>query len=209
MGLDPIFSLVLNPKPMNLPLNFPNPTLSLPQHHRVFWGKTLALCLAVMLLAIATLVPPAQAAPLSPQPPAALGIFKQVFAGTAPDDLGVNQGRLKACPPSPNCVSSQVSDPDHAIAPLTYNQETTTAKALLVEVLGVVPGTVIVEETADYIRAESSSKLLGFVDDVEFFFPSDRPVIEMRSASRLGQSDLGVNRRRLEQIRFALADLGI
>ena len=74
--------------------------------------------------------------------------------------------------------------------------------------LGVVPRTTIIEETEDYIRVESSSRLLGFVDDAEFYLPADEKVIHVRSASRLGESDLGVNRRRLEQIRLAFKDLG-
>ena len=73
----------------------------------------------------------------------------------------------------------------------------------------MVPRTQIVTETDDYVRAASESRLLGFVDDLEFYLPADTNTIEMRSASRLGESDLGVNRRRLEQIRLAMADLGV
>lgn len=139
---------------------------------------------------------------------AALPGMSALFAGTAPD-LGVQDGQLQACPPSPNCVVSQNGDEIHSIEPIVYQRDRATAKATLVKVLGVVPRTTIVTETEDYIRAASESRLLGFVDDVEFYFPSDTNVIEMRSASRLGESDLGVNRRRLEQIRLAIADLGV
>jgi uncharacterized protein (DUF1499 family) len=107
-------------------------------------------------------------------------------------------------------VSSQIeieSDALHGIAPLIYRGDLDTARNLLVEILGVVPGTTIVEEDDNYIRAEAHSRLMGFVDDLEFYFPADSQTIEVRSASRLGESDLGVNRRRLEQIRLALADL--
>ena len=62
------------------------------------------------------------------------------------------------------------------------------------------------EQTDDYIRTQSTSKIMGFVDDAEFYFPTDIKVIHWRSASRLGESDLGVNRRRLEQIRLAFND---
>ena len=75
--------------------------------------------------------------------------------------------------------------------------------------LSVVPRTEVVTQTDDYIRARSTSRLMGFIDDVEFYFPTDKKEIEMRSASRLGDSDLGVNRRRLEQIRLAMADLNV
>jgi uncharacterized protein (DUF1499 family) len=90
---------------------------------------------------------------------------------------------------------------------LTYPGDFPTAKAQILKILSVVPRTTVVEQTDDYIRAESTSRLMGFVDDLEFYFPPDQAVIEWRSASRLGESDLGVNRRRLEQIRLALADL--
>jgi uncharacterized protein (DUF1499 family) len=69
-----------------------------------------------------------------------------------------------------------------------------------------VPDTKIVEQKDNYIRTESRSKIMGFVDDAEFYFPEDDNIIQWRSASRLGESDLGVNRRRLEQIRLAFED---
>ena len=75
--------------------------------------------------------------------------------------------------------------------------------------LGVVPGAAVVADKPNYIRAEFTSKLMGFVDDGEFYFPAEEGVIQVRSASRVGESDLGVNRRRVEQIRLALADLGL
>ncbi|MGF1515738.1 MAG: DUF1499 domain-containing protein [Elainellaceae cyanobacterium] len=142
------------------------------------------------------------------QPPAALPGFKQVFAGT-PKQIGLKGGTLSPCPDSPNCVVSQTADPDHAIAPIAYQTDRETAYATLLDILSVVPRTEIIEQDDSYIRAESSSRLMGFVDDVEFYLPSEQNVIHMRSASRLGESDLGVNRRRLEQIRLAAQDLGL
>jgi uncharacterized protein (DUF1499 family) len=131
-----------------------------------------------------------------------------IFKGSVPENLGVHDGKFAPCPSTPNCVISQGSDSTHEIAPLTYNTDRETAKQLLLKVLGVVPRTTIIEETEDYIRVESSSRLLGFVDDAEFYLPADEKMIHVRSASRLGESDLGVNRRRLEQIRLAFKDLG-
>lgn len=131
-----------------------------------------------------------------------------LFAGTPPE-LGVQDGQLAPCPDSPNCVVSQNADADHEIAPLTYTQDRETARETVLKVLTVVPRTQVVEQTADYIRFESSSRLLGFVDDGEFYFPADENLIQVRSASRLGESDLSVNRRRIEQIRLALQDLGV
>lgn len=128
--------------------------------------------------------------------------------GSVPTNLGVHDGQLSPCPPSPNCVVSQESDETHQIEPISYQTDLKTAKETLLKVLSVLPATEIVEETEDYIHTESHSKLMGFVDDGEFYFPADEKVIQIRSAARLGESDLGVNRRRLEQIRLAMEDLG-
>lgn len=117
-------------------------------------------------------------------------------------------GHLSACPTSPNCVVSQDGDADHTIDPITYKSDRTTAKETLLKVLSVVPRTKIVEQTEDYIHTESTSRIFKFVDDAEFYFPQDENVIQVRSASRVGESDLGVNRRRIEQIRLAMQDLG-
>ncbi|HEY9889636.1 MAG TPA: DUF1499 domain-containing protein [Candidatus Obscuribacterales bacterium] len=131
-----------------------------------------------------------------------------VFAGETPT-LGVKDGALAACPASPNCVVSQTADDAHYIEPIAYSRDRAAARDLLIKVLGVVPRTEIVTQTDDYIRVRSTSRLMGFVDDAEFYLPPDESVIHLRSAARLGESDLGVNRRRLEQIRLALQDLGI
>lgn len=131
-----------------------------------------------------------------------------VFTGT-PAALGIEDGHLSSCPASPNCVVSQgETDEEHGIAPIEYSSDREAARELLLKVLTVVPRTEVLEETDDYIRFESTSRLLGFVDDGEFYLPEEEAVIHMRSASRMGESDLGVNRRRLEQIRLAMADLG-
>lgn len=139
---------------------------------------------------------------------AALPIVKDIFAGTSPD-LGVDDGSLSPCPKSPNCVVTQNADESHSIVPIAYRTDLDTARETLLKVLSVVPRTEVTAQTDDYIRAQSTSRLMGFIDDIEFYFPTDRKEIEMRSASRLGDSDLGVNRRRLEQIRLAMADLNV
>ncbi|MBW4641497.1 MAG: DUF1499 domain-containing protein [Goleter apudmare HA4340-LM2] len=123
--------------------------------------------------------------------------------------LGVDNGHLTACPASPNCVVSQDGDAKHSIDAIAYHVDREKARETLLKVLGVVPRTEIVEKTDDYIHALSKSRIFQFVDDVEFYFPADESVIHVRSASRLGDSDFGVNRRRIEQIRLALRDLKI
>ena len=124
-------------------------------------------------------------------------------------NLGINDSHLSPCPESPNCVVSQNGDEKHSIEPITYSTDRETAKKTLLKVLTVVPRTEVIKSDDDYILAESKSRIFSFVDDVEFYFPEGENVIHMRSASRVGESDLGVNKRRLEQIRLAVKDLGI
>lgn len=127
-----------------------------------------------------------------------------VFAGKRPNNLGVRNGKLAPCPNSPNCVSSQSSDAAHKIAPLTFTSTPENAIAALKSVIESLPRTKIITESKDYLYAEFKSALLGFVDDVEFYLDRNANVIQVRSASRLGQSDLGVNRQRIETIRAKL-----
>nr|WP_263858287.1 DUF1499 domain-containing protein [Waterburya agarophytonicola] len=131
-----------------------------------------------------------------------------IFTHPAMAAIGLNNGQLSSCPQSPNCVVSQNGDEEHTIAAIPYQGDRATAKKTLLKVLSVVPRTEIVEETDNYIHAESTSRIFKFVDDAEFYFPEDKNLIQVRSASRVGESDLGVNRRRIEQIRLAMEDLG-
>lgn len=127
------------------------------------------------------------------------GLFS--FAGTRPDSLGVKNGRLLDCPGTPNCVSSQSTDPKSQIAPLAYTDSPQQAIARLKTVIEAQPRTKIIASEGNYLYAEFTSALMGFVDDVEFYLDEAANVIHVRSASRLGQSDLGVNRKRVETIR--------
>jgi uncharacterized protein (DUF1499 family) len=127
-----------------------------------------------------------------------------VFAGKRPNNLGVNNGKLAPCPNSPNCVCSQSSDAAHKIAPLTFASTPEQAIANLKNIIQSLPKTQIITESQDYLYVEFKSALLGFVDDVEFYLDRNAKVIQVRSASRLGQSDLGVNRKRIESIREQL-----
>ncbi|MCJ8280706.1 MAG: DUF1499 domain-containing protein [Rivularia sp. ALOHA_DT_140] len=126
-----------------------------------------------------------------------------IFSGTRPDNLGVNNGKLVACPNSPNCVSSQSpsSDSTHFIEPLKYSSTVEKALTDLKSVIQSENRTTIINESSDYLYAEFKSALMGYVDDVEFYLDSSSNTIHVRSASRLGQSDLGVNRKRVETIR--------
>jgi uncharacterized protein (DUF1499 family) len=124
-------------------------------------------------------------------------------------NLGVESDHLSPCPTSPNCVVSQNGDTQHAIQPILYHIVRDKARETLLKVLTVVPRTEVLEQTDNYIHAISKSRIFKFVDDVEFYFPTNESVIHIRSSSRVGDSDFGVNRTRLEQIRLALRDLNI
>ena len=126
-----------------------------------------------------------------------------IFSGTKPDNLGVKDGKLADCPNSPNCVSSQspTSDETHFIQPLKYSSTTEKALTDLKNVIESEDRTKMIEESSNYLYAEFKTALMGFVDDVEFYLDSSTNTIHVRSASRLGQSDLGVNRKRIETIR--------
>ncbi|MEL6580051.1 MAG: DUF1499 domain-containing protein [Cyanobacteria bacterium J06621_12] len=135
--------------------------------------------------------------------------FLSLYSAPAWADTGLIDGHLSPCPSSPNCVISQDGDEEHSLEPIAYQGDRAAAKETLLKVLSVVPRTEVIEQTDDYIHTESTSRIFKFVDDAEFYFPEDKQVIQVRSASRVGESDLGVNRRRIEQIRLAMEDLGV
>jgi len=124
-----------------------------------------------------------------------------IFAGKRPNHLGVRDGQLTPCPNTPNCVCSQSSDAVHKIEPLTYNSTPQQAFANLKRLIESLPRTKIITESEDYLHVEFTLPIVGFVDDVEFYLERNANVIHVRSASRVGMSDLGVNRRRIETIR--------
>jgi len=127
------------------------------------------------------------------------GSILAVFSGTRPDNLGVKDGRFAACKPTPNCVSSQAdpADGEHYIAPIAFNG---TMPELRRAVESMTRATVIREE-GNYIYAEYKSALMGYVDDVELLLDESARLVHVRSASRLGRSDFGVNRKRIEELR--------
>ncbi len=127
-------------------------------------------------------------------------------AGKPPDGLGVADARLSPCPDRPNCVSSQTTDPSHYVAPIDYEGSRQKARKRIKAVIVSLPRAEIITDTADYIRAEFTSAVMRFVDDVEFYFPDDDAVIHVRSASRLGYWDFGVNRKRVRIIRKQFAN---
>jgi uncharacterized protein (DUF1499 family) len=124
--------------------------------------------------------------------------FLTACAGEPPQNIGVQNGRLTPCPDSPNCVSSFATDETHAIEPLA------ASLADVERVLLEFDDTNIVSSEGDYLYAEFTTRIMGYVDDVEFLYDRNNGVTHVRSASRLGYSDLGANRNRIERIRSAL-----
>ena len=114
---------------------------------------------------------------------------------------------LPPCPSSPNCGSTLAShaDTQHAIAPFRYQKSLAEAKELLKALIASLPRTRLIEEDGEYLHYEFTSLLIRFVDDVEFVFDEGSKTIHFRSASRVGYGDLGVNRRRMENIRSSLS----
>jgi uncharacterized protein (DUF1499 family) len=121
--------------------------------------------------------------------------------------LGVRDGKLTPCPASPNCVSSQDSAAAHSVEPLHFDGPPLQAMERLKLIVGGMKRTKIVTGTGHYLHAEFTSALFRFVDDVEFVLDEQTGVIHVRSASRVGYSDLGVNRKRVEAIRDAWSTL--
>lgn len=135
------------------------------------------------------------------------GSSMTLFAGTPPNNLGIHSKQLTPCPTTPNCVNSQSQEPEHKIEPFTYNSSSQKAMADLKEVIQSFKRAKIITENKNYLYAEFTIPIVGFVDDVEFYLDERAKLIHVRSASRLGESDLGVNRRRIETIRNKLNKL--
>jgi uncharacterized protein (DUF1499 family) len=127
-----------------------------------------------------------------------------LFAGSRPDGLGVFAGALAPCRPTPNCVSSQAADPEHFVEPLRWTGSAAGAMAALRKAVESMERARVIRAEPGYLYAEFTSRWLGFVDDVEFAVDEAARVIHVRSASRLGRRDFGVNRARVEAIRARL-----
>ena len=163
-------------------------------------GNTLLNATLVAMLAL-TLGLFSSASPALALTPAALPGLNGLFAGTPPTNIGVNDGHLSPCPTTPNCVVSENADEEHLVAPFTYTGDPAAAIDQLADLIAAQPRTTIIEQTATYLYAEFASRLMGFVDDVEFYADPDAQVVQVRAAARLGESDLGVNRKRVETLR--------
>lgn len=129
------------------------------------------------------------------------GTFVLSLTASPPKSLGVHDGKLAELPDTPNCVSTQTENPDQRMTPLAYDGSPKDALAQLREIVESMPRSRIVEQQDLYLRAEFRSAVFRFVDDVEFLVDAEAEQIHFRSASRVGHSDMGVNRDRMERIR--------
>nr|CAD1844352.1 unnamed protein product [Ananas comosus var. bracteatus] len=148
------------------------------------------------------------------------------FSGIKPSYLGVQKSppSLALCPATNNCISTseEISDPNHYAPPWNYNPEDgrrnkpISKDEAMAELIQVVTSTKpdnftprIVEKNGDYLRVEYESPIMGFVDDVEFWFPPGKnSIVEYRSASRLGNFDFNVNKKRIKTLRMELEKKG-
>ena len=128
--------------------------------------------------------------------------------GQLPVSLGVTEGRLAPCPTTPNCVSSEATTTEQRVEPLRYTGDASQAHARLSAVLNGLARTKTVQSRSDYLHSEVRSAVFGFVDDLEFYF-SPPGMIQVRSASRTGYHDFGVNSARVERIRLDFSTLPV
>jgi uncharacterized protein (DUF1499 family) len=122
-----------------------------------------------------------------------------------PPGLGIQDGRLAACPDKPNCVSSESTDADHLLPAIPWSGTADAARDRIRETVGSMAGARLVAERPGYLHFEFRTRICRFVDDLEFRIDAAAGLIQVRSASRVGYSDLGANRRRVEEIRRRLA----
>lgn len=127
-----------------------------------------------------------------------LGIMNQ-----PPEGLGIADGQLAACPDSPNCVSTFSLSSEHQMDPILFRGSTDQLVEKLKSIVSQLPRTRVVRQTDNYLHVECRSFWFRFVDDVEFLIDPEQKLIQFRSASRVGYSDLGVNRRRMETLQKA------
>ena len=129
------------------------------------------------------------------------GMFFLSFSAKAPDNLGVKNGHFLPLPDSPNGVSTQATNPAQEMEPIPFTGSPAEEMKRIVAAVNSMPRSRIVQQDSDYLRAEFTSWFFRFVDDVEFFIDDKENVVQFRSASRVGYSDLGVNRRRMDLLR--------
>ena len=136
-----------------------------------------------------------------------MGLLVADIFGNDLNNLNMKNNELKPCTKRPNCVSSQSRNPKHKIQPIHYSGSIKDTKDKLKKVFDPIGDAIFVTITKKYWHIEFTSRWLGFVDDVEILFSESESQIDIRSSSRVGYWDLGVNRKRVEKIRFQFSKL--
>ena len=114
--------------------------------------------------------------------------------------IGIVKGKLHPCPKSPNCVSTQAIDKNQKIEPINYSGSLNEAKDKIINIIASFKRSKIITNEENYIHIEFRTATFRFVDDVEFLFDDKEKIIHFRSRARMGYSDMGVNRKRMEKI---------
>ena len=114
--------------------------------------------------------------------------------------IGIVNGKLHSCPKSPNCVSTQAIDEKQKMEPINYSGDIEDAKAKIISIINSLKRSKIITNEENYIHIEFRTATFRFVDDVEFLFDDKEKIIHFRSRARMGYSDMGVNRKRMEEI---------
>jgi uncharacterized protein (DUF1499 family) len=114
--------------------------------------------------------------------------------------IGIVDGKLHPCPKSPNCVSTQAIDEKQKMEPINYSGDLEDAKTKIISIINSLKRSKIITNEENYIHIEFRTVTFRFVDDVEFLFDDKEKVIHFRSRARMGYSDMGVNRKRMEKI---------
>lgn len=138
-----------------------------------------------------------------------IGLAMLSFFGPEAPALGVSDGQLSECPGSPNCVSSMAQLKDFAMEPIPFSDPTNSGADELTKLKQVIaeefPRATLIDQQDSYLRYEFCTFVFRFVDDVEFLTAPEEKLIHFRSASRVGRSDLGLNRKRMAKIKRLMA----
>ncbi|MGL1891614.1 MAG: DUF1499 domain-containing protein [Spirochaetaceae bacterium] len=129
-----------------------------------------------------------------------MALFMVVKNNKVPADLGVNDGKLAPMPKSPNAVSSQSDDPEKKVDPIPFKGDLNQSKEWIKKALEVYGNISIVKDESNYIHAVNTTSKMKYNDDIEFYFDEEVALIHFRSASRVGYSDIGLNRQRYDKL---------
>lgn len=132
------------------------------------------------------------------------GLIVMSMTAARPSHLGLHGGKLAPVPDSPNCVSSMTEKASAAIDPIDVSGIDQPLEKLKMAIAISVPGSNPIMQDGNYLHYEFTSSIFRFVDDGEFLLDEQRKVIDFRSSSRVGYSDMGANRKRMEKIRSAM-----